>query len=343
MIAWLAVSALAFDAPTPVWFEHDAKVWEADTETCTLKEASWTVPGEVAGIARTVHHDGCGWDLVQVEIPGIPAYGKVPAIDVLTTADAVTTKRARKSRWARAEAVESGWVQASWVFGFHAGVIVGDPDATMAHLLPWEPVDVVWRAGRNRRLTWIDDEGKGRKGWARPWAIVRTQDGQIAFMGGDRLWKTDPTLDQGQPERRVLVDRFVAARPKWTTDGPLAALPGAPDLVADPKAHADRAYILWIHAEKMGEPVYDPAWIDPVGHVFDKPCPKKGDSSRCGRYRLDYSAMGAWQPTDNGTLVVTPVGVDTIDGEKVPRLQVLALYPAQDRFAVTDAWDAGPR
>ena len=173
--------------------------------------------------------------------------------------------------------------------------------------------------------------------------IVRTAGGRLLLTSSRWLEEERTALPTDKERYLAHLGYFQAGRVAREAEaGPLRSTVPAEELLADPKAWMGRPFVFQIHDIALRDAQYTEAWLEPVGQVHERAC--SGRRSRwdgCGAYYLDYTAFGSWRPDRSPLVVAVFTGVRTIEGRKLPVLEVMVREPWGSRtpLQVAPRWD----
>jgi hypothetical protein len=166
--------------------------------------------------------------------------------------------------------------------------------------------------------------------------VFRAPDGRTFATPGQRMREVDRDPYASYPDSRALRDRLLANRPAHETVASLGFPPA--DGLQVPRDQG-RAFSFEVRREDLDHPVYEAAWLEPVGQRYTHTCgARRQPEELCGRYYLDYSAFGAWRPDKSWTLLAQVEGTRVVDGETLPVLKVLVKDPWSSGLRVSPSW-----
>lgn len=158
-----------------------------------------------------------------------------------------------------------------------------------------------------------------------------------------------PTVERpdrfpGRPlEERAPRLRFVAGKENAEKVAPIRRVPTSKELVTNAEAWKARPFWLdieprWLTPDRR----FSADWLDPTGQTLDHTCtePLRWDAyTPCGRYWLDYTAFGAWWPTEDVDVIGIADGLIERNGEKLPVLRLVVKHPFDSKIGVSPTWD----
>ena len=263
-----------------------------------------TLPKGVRGQVTPAREEcGSEWSFIRVDVPGHQT-PRLPGFYVETRRLSTTPPA---PGWDKAKATGSAWVVAYGDRGAQA-IPLDDPKWLTPMLVP---------VGEAVELLAVD--------------VIRTPAGHEAWIDPFFLSAEDPLAGRvygGSDRSKPLRRRLLAGLPRAEKDAPLTTVPAASELAKRP---VGSAYFLTVRPSWIVEDHFSPEWFDPVGQTLDHACTKTPVVGEpCGRYELDYSALGAWLPTADTDVIGVWTG---------KALAVQVLSPWSDRIAVSPSWD----
>jgi hypothetical protein len=292
------------DTLETMWLVEDSSAYvETGAAGCSPRAAeNVRLPKGLRGRAKSARTEcGADWRFVRFEPPG---HGALRTAAYYVPARALSATPP-KSDWDRAPSLGQAWA-------FQAGdrptlgVPVDDPRWSAPALLTMgEPLEVL---------------GPG---------LVRTVSGHEVWLDTFYVKDEDPlsTRIYSTPEERVTnLRRFHEGRKLHEKAAPLAPIVSAEALK---KAPVGQAFVLRVEPEWLQLPRYTAEWFEPVGHTLSHACDEPSAYEPCGTYSLDYSALGAWLPTRDTTVVAVWTG---------KALAVQVIEPWVKGIGVSDDW-----
>lgn len=144
-------------------------------------------------------------------------------------------------------------------------------------------------------------------------------------------------------EERAPRLRFVAGKAAVEAKAPITRVQPSTELLA--KGEALRGHAVWLELKPdwlTPDRRFTSEWLDPTGQVLDHACaeaPRWDEPTPCGRYWLDYTAFGAWWPTDDIDVIGIIDGTIDRAGEKLPVLRLVVKRPWDSNLRVSPTWD----
>ncbi|MDP7110428.1 MAG: hypothetical protein QGH45_00620 [Myxococcota bacterium] len=308
--------------PTTVWILEGALDHDDDLapQGCALEpyaeEAA--LPAGLRAAAHLIELD-CGAVYLFLDLP-LEVHDRRHTRWARTTLDAVSLQPPKKDPWRKAEPLREAFVWCPSGRAYLEAAPLDDPDWTETYRLAYgERVQVL----------------------AEEMAVLRTSTGRTVVASGWWQKDEDPILERGGRQLRTLRDRFTGGRALHEGGGIIRDLPPAESLLAGLAGSQGWPFQLDLDPEYLSGEVFDPAWLDPVGQVWERTCDDRRvrDGDPCGAYYLDYSAFGAWWPDKNTDVLAILDGTETVDGRRLPRLRVLVREPWSNKLEVSPGWD----
>lgn len=308
------------DHAVDVWVGPDAvpsDVWPNEDGSCRVKEGSGErIPEGVRGQAHLVYVEKCGetWLLVRYRDGGNNVAATL-RIDQVTRAPGKNVWDTRPALRSTTVGMDSKPVLA---------IPLDEPHWTWPRPLAYgEVVDVLDEASH----------------------VVRDANGHELVVPAYIF----PTVDRpdrfpGRPlEERAPRLRFLAGKVAAEKVAPITRVPASSELLTRADALRNHAFWLdldpdWLTADRR----FASDWLDPTGQTLDHACvePPRWDSpTPCGRYWLDYTAFGAWWPTDDVDVIGIADGTIDRNGEELPVLRLVVKNPWDSRIGVSPTWD----